>query len=537
MTENPPTTADPGSLEKQNKQEVPSPFGGVVDPSEWRRMFTQILKYSPWLNLFDGEQDMSSRLLDISTMEDISRIIVIDEILPDYSRDLLRKNKTLLARFQYFEGGLHHRISFHGFLDRIVKYKGKPAFELRVTEPLQRVSNIYISYTSGKQPVYLEVPVAGAPPEVRVVELSAKKMIAQSPGLNRLFPRPQNINGMRVQVVDLGEAVVNGKVQAAGEEDIEVNLDPMNDEAGQVFSDYLGQVFAGEREREHENLVESIKQSEGDKGNVPGSHPGTAADSSNLCNSLVLCSNQTICANWGGILSDLGYPVERVSSVLDVDQELFGQSRLVVLSDDINGTHAVDVLKGWKKTFSGEFPRFIITGENIAKARTDEWGEIGMGLFIRPNAKPDWIKRHIANWMKSDRVVNRVVLQQSNVLLPKVLSVIQNKPERRKLSTLMKANQIRVEELEEVNEVVNTAARLKPGMIILNLELPIMYSLGIVKTIRQTSGINNIPVFLISSKVDPEYITEAKKFGVVDFIIKPYDEHDLLARLRRALDM
>lgn len=72
----------------------------------------------------------------------------------------------------------------------------------------------------------------------------------------------------------------------------------------------------------------------------------------------------------------------------------------------------------------------------------------------------------------------------------------------------------------------------KPDIIILDLGLPDVDGLDIIREIRQTSP---VPIVVLSSRADERGKVEALDLGADDYVTKPFGIDELIARLRTAL--
>ena len=66
-------------------------------------------------------------------------------------------------------------------------------------------------------------------------------------------------------------------------------------------------------------------------------------------------------------------------------------------------------------------------------------------------------------------------------------------------------------------------------MILLDIRMPIMNGEELLKRIRQNEKFDNVPVLIIS--VDKSNEKELRKIGANDFILKPFDIDDLVAKI------
>ena len=60
----------------------------------------------------------------------------------------------------------------------------------------------------------------------------------------------------------------------------------------------------------------------------------------------------------------------------------------------------------------------------------------------------------------------------------------------------------------------------KPDMVILDVMMPRMSGKDLLKAIRMTEGIKNLPILMMSNINNPKEIEELKKYGVKEFLVK-----------------
>lgn len=76
------------------------------------------------------------------------------------------------------------------------------------------------------------------------------------------------------------------------------------------------------------------------------------------------------------------------------------------------------------------------------------------------------------------------------------------------------------------------AEAFSPDLILLDLGLPDMDGIEIIKTLRLKS---NIPIVVISARLQEEDKVTALELGADDYITKPFGTNELIARIRTAL--
>ncbi len=81
-------------------------------------------------------------------------------------------------------------------------------------------------------------------------------------------------------------------------------------------------------------------------------------------------------------------------------------------------------------------------------------------------------------------------------------------------------------------EAISLAASHCPDLILLDLGLPDMDGMTVMETLNKWS---NTPLIVVSARQDEEQRIEALDCGADDYIIKPFSNRDLLARIRSVL--
>jgi len=80
------------------------------------------------------------------------------------------------------------------------------------------------------------------------------------------------------------------------------------------------------------------------------------------------------------------------------------------------------------------------------------------------------------------------------------------------------------------HEALNQAVK-NPDLILLDIMMPGMDGMETCQHLKANPDTKDIPVIFLSALTDPESRTGALAIGGVDFIIKPFDEEELLARV------
>ena len=114
-----------------------------------------------------------------------------------------------------------------------------------------------------------------------------------------------------------------------------------------------------------------------------------------------------------------------------------------------------------------------------------------------------------------------------------VALVIDDEPQiRRLLRVTLEANGYRVFDAATGNEGIVQAAQRRPDVVLLDLGLPDLDGVTVLKRLREWS---HVPVVVLSVRDREEDKIAALDNGADDYVTKPFNSGELLARLRAAL--
>jgi two-component system KDP operon response regulator KdpE len=103
---------------------------------------------------------------------------------------------------------------------------------------------------------------------------------------------------------------------------------------------------------------------------------------------------------------------------------------------------------------------------------------------------------------------------------------------RRLLEITLSANGFKIAEASTGKEGITLAASLQPGLVILDLGLPDLDGLEIIKKLREWY---TKPIIVLSVRKSEEDIVHALDNGANDYLTKPFRTGELLARIRVAI--
>jgi Response regulators consisting of a CheY-like receiver domain and a winged-helix DNA-binding domain len=112
---------------------------------------------------------------------------------------------------------------------------------------------------------------------------------------------------------------------------------------------------------------------------------------------------------------------------------------------------------------------------------------------------------------------------------PTILLVEDHESASNYISSILTSNNFNVIKTSKGKEAVSMAASYCPDMILLNMGLPDMNGIDVLKAVRLWS---DVPIIFISSHVTDNEIVEALDLGADDYIKKPFRTSELMARIR-----
>ena len=115
---------------------------------------------------------------------------------------------------------------------------------------------------------------------------------------------------------------------------------------------------------------------------------------------------------------------------------------------------------------------------------------------------------------------------------PLILIVEDDKPVRSLISLTLESQQYRQIAVETGGAAVLASLSQKPDIMILDLGLP---DLDGVEIIKKTRAWSQMPIIVVSSRSDDADKIEALDAGADDYLTKPFSVDELLARIRVAL--
>jgi len=84
-------------------------------------------------------------------------------------------------------------------------------------------------------------------------------------------------------------------------------------------------------------------------------------------------------------------------------------------------------------------------------------------------------------------------------------------------------------------EAIDGIHSTRPDAIILDVNMPRLDGFGVLRHIRKSPLVANIPVMMLTARNAPDDVKEALALGARDYLAKPFSDALLLARVARLL--
>jgi two-component system cell cycle response regulator len=120
-------------------------------------------------------------------------------------------------------------------------------------------------------------------------------------------------------------------------------------------------------------------------------------------------------------------------------------------------------------------------------------------------------------------------------MIPKILTVDDSKTIRIILARLFRPFACELHEAGNGEEALAVAGREKPNLIILDYNMPVMDGVTMLRLLREDEDLKKTPVIMLTADSSSEIISTVARLGVRDYITKPFNEDQLLAKASRLI--
>ncbi|MFO1487643.1 MAG: response regulator [Verrucomicrobiota bacterium] len=86
-------------------------------------------------------------------------------------------------------------------------------------------------------------------------------------------------------------------------------------------------------------------------------------------------------------------------------------------------------------------------------------------------------------------------------------------------------------------EGLAAAAREKPDLIILDVTMPVMDGVTMLGKLKELPDLKAIPVIMLSAESGRDNVQYIAALGIVDYLVKPFKDQQLLEKVARVLTL
>ncbi|MBN7774319.1 diguanylate cyclase [Clostridium aminobutyricum] len=115
--------------------------------------------------------------------------------------------------------------------------------------------------------------------------------------------------------------------------------------------------------------------------------------------------------------------------------------------------------------------------------------------------------------------------------MPSVLIVDDSPLNLMFIESILKRNHYKIKTASTGAEAIEVLTNQNPDIILLDIILPDLSGFDLCKSIRSNPDTDSIPIIFISSRSEPDEIQKGLRIGGSDYLIKPFNEIELLARI------
>jgi len=112
-----------------------------------------------------------------------------------------------------------------------------------------------------------------------------------------------------------------------------------------------------------------------------------------------------------------------------------------------------------------------------------------------------------------------------------ILIVDDNKNNRDMCKLFLEVEGYHVYYAENGEEGLHLTEQVNPDVILLDLLMPKMDGYQMLNRLKTNAPINDIPVFILTVKTEPNDVVKAFQMGASDYLKKPYNPDEFIARV------
>ncbi len=105
------------------------------------------------------------------------------------------------------------------------------------------------------------------------------------------------------------------------------------------------------------------------------------------------------------------------------------------------------------------------------------------------------------------------------------------------LGTILKHEGYQIIIAQNGYQAIKATKKAPPDLILLDIMMPQMDGFETCKKLKQDSAAKEIPIIFLTAKADTEDIVKGFEMGAVDYVTKPFNSVELLARVKTHMEL
>ncbi len=227
------------------------------------------------------------------------------------------------------------------------------------------------------------------------------------------------------------------------------------------------------------------------------------------------------------------YPIKSLSQMLGIEE-----------SDPINNNnHSIVLLVHFNSKIIAVTVERILSNYDLVVKSMGSYikhvsGIAGIALLGDGGVVPVLDMVELIGSQKSAKQFQRSSRHEAvqKIQLSKVLIVDDSLSVRKSLSQLVQDAGYEPLLAHDGLEALEIMKKIKPDLVLTDLEMPRMTGLELTSHIRANSGNAKLPIFMITSRTMAKHQEQAQKAGVDEYITKPFSEDELISKLGQAIN-
>ena len=117
----------------------------------------------------------------------------------------------------------------------------------------------------------------------------------------------------------------------------------------------------------------------------------------------------------------------------------------------------------------------------------------------------------------------------------KVLIVDDNKKNIRLLKEILEDEGYLVDAVEDSTKAFEKAMQFRPDLVLLDIMMPVMDGFELCRQMKNDFELRGVQIIMVTARTDGKDVKRALELGAFDYIKKPLDEIEVIARVQSAL--